>query len=92
MVVSVHESAEPPGGNAVVDGSIQQNKDIAESHGKKYPTGPNIGFQPVEEIGHKDSGNDHDGGKFGSSDVVTIGSGSGHIVPVQYEEVNDCRL
>jgi hypothetical protein len=72
--------------------SIQQNEDVAEGHGKEHPTSPNVRFQPVEKIGHKDSGNDHDGGKLVLSDVIAIRSGSGHKVTVQDEEIDDRRL
>jgi len=64
MVVPKHRSVEPPGRNAGINTSITPNEDIAKGHGKEYPTGPNIGVQPIEEIGRQDSGDDHDGRKL----------------------------
>ena len=72
--------------------SIAQNEDIAEDHGEEHPTSPNISVQPIEEIDRQDSGNNHDGGKLVLVDVVAIRSGSGHLVSVQDEEVNERRL
>ena len=69
--------------------SIAQDEDIAESHGEEHPASPNISVQPVEEIGRQDSGNDHDSCELVLVDVVAIRSGSGYLVSVQDDEVNN---
>jgi len=92
LVVPEYRGAKPPGRNAGVSASITQNEDIAEGHGKEHPTGPNISVQPIEQVGHQDSRNDHDSGELVLVDVVAVQSGSGNRIGVQDEEVNERRL